>query len=126
MGVLIGFVCNIFADTNNQKLYSSNPSNLGSKQGSNQIFGEQKLTSIAGKRYYKNDKNISDGSNKPTQGSSVGSNQVFGEQKRTGIAGKRYYKNDKNISDGPNKPTQGSSVGSNQVFGEPALKRNSG
>lgn len=120
----------VFANTNSTsssdvKMPSSNPSAVGSRQGSNQVFGEPKVSGKPGKDYYTHHQ-VSHGKNASNIGSLAGSNQVFGEPKITGKSGENYYKHDKNLSDGPNKPTQGSRAGSNQVFGEPAITHKAG
>ncbi len=110
-----GLIHNIaFADIQNTKAVE-NPASIGSKQGSNQIFGDP-VDKTNGK-YYKNNQHV-ENINKTTQGSKIGSNQVFGDPK---VSHNKRHMAHKHSNMQPNKPTQGSKVGSNQVFGEPAI-----
>jgi hypothetical protein len=79
IGLLILGCASCFANDNQQSSSVDNPPSVGSRQGSSQIFGEQKLSEKPKKHYYQGDKNKSNRPNKPTQGSRDGSNQVFGE-----------------------------------------------
>ena len=61
---------------NNQHVENINKTTQGSKIGSNQVFGDPKVSH--NKRHMAH-KHSNMQPNKPTQGSKVGSNQVFGE-----------------------------------------------
>ena len=67
-----------------------NPASVGSKSGSNQIFGEPAITGEKGQKYYTKEQ-LSSGQNSADTGSKVGSNQVFGNPPVTGKKGQEYY-----------------------------------
>lgn len=123
--VLIAFLLNIayvFATSNNASQPISNRKvvnkpTYGSKQGSNQLFGEPKLKGQSGQRYYSNEERKNH-SNPPAVGSKQGSNQVFGDPKVKGENGQKYYSSTE-YKVPQNPPTVGSKQGSNQIFGNP-------
>ncbi|MFN7095350.1 MAG: hypothetical protein ACK4M7_08305 [Burkholderiales bacterium] len=94
----------------------NNPA-VGSRQASEQTFGEPQLTGQKGKQYYTHTQ-LQNGGNHSAQGSITSSNQTFGDPKLTGQKGKRYYTKEQ-LNNGSNNPALGSVTSSEQLFGTP-------
>ena len=90
---------------------TNNPT-VGSRAGSNQLFGNQKLSKKPDSKLYDDSKKEL---NSSTVGSKSGSEQVFGNQQLQSKTGQNSSNNQKRH----NSPTVGSRSGSEQMFGHP-------
>jgi len=113
-------VSNVFADNNSSApaktpTFLNNPAVANSRQaGSQQTFGEPKMTGDKGQKYYTKQQ-MQNPLNNPTVANSrqAGSQQTFGEQAITGHHGQHYNKKSKKQQ---NRPAVGSKQASDFLF----------
>ena len=109
---------NLYADNNHNNSSgqvktakpSQNKPTVGSRSGSEQIFGNQKVMKKPNNKLYDGGKKEL---NNPSVGTRAGSEQIFGNQQSQNAQNPRPNKK------AQNRPTVGSRSGSEQVFGHP-------